>query len=487
MRKLLLTLTGTAALVLMSLAPAATAAGNGYGYGSGASAGGGGSGGEEVTEVGNNLSVAAEFVPSSTTQGAPALNVACSASPQAPRGPMAGGYWEVAADGGVFAFGNATYYGGLGATKLAQPVVGMAAAPGGTGYWLVARDGGVFAFGSAGFAGSTGNVKLAQPIVGMASDPATGGYWLVASDGGVFSFNAPFYGSTGDVKLAQPIVGMTASPTGKGYRLVAADGGVFTFGDAGFFGAASGVPSNRPIVAMDDSVSGQGYEMVATDGGVFNFGDSVFYGSLGGTQLAQPIVGVAHYPGYWLQGTTATWSAYCADVPAATVNVTAQWGSNLKDSTALHAGSPIRVEVSLLDMAATGSPWQGYNVTNLTPNLDDRYATYGTDGTTFLSDGVNLANQTRVWTTGTTLTITAAGSATPLVETPMAAEINSGGAIVYGFNWGGGSTGTSTPAGTYTLTFGLSGSAVNITGVVPGSAVTPTSTATSTSITVVVK
>ncbi|MDE3203007.1 MAG: hypothetical protein KGQ66_02160, partial [Acidobacteriota bacterium] len=322
---------------------------------------------------------------------------------------------------------------------------------------------------------------------GMASDPATGGYWLVASDGGVFSFNAPFFGSTGNVKLAQPIVGMTASPTGNGYRLVAADGGVFTFGDAGFFGAAGGVPSDRPIVAMDDSVSGQGYEMVATDGGVFNFGDSVFYGSLGATQLAQPIVGVAHYPGYWLQGTTATWSAYCADVPAATVNVTAQWGSNLKDSTALHANSPIRVEVSLLDMAATGSPWQGYNVTNLTPNLDDRYATYGTDGTTFLSDGVNLANQTRVWTTGTTLTITAAGSATPLVETPMAAEINSGGAIVYGFNWGGGNTGTSTPAGTYTLTFGLSGSGVNITGVVPGSAVTPTSTATSTSITVVVK
>ena len=37
------------------------------------------------------------------------------------------------------------------------------------GYWLVASDGGVFAFGSAGFYGSTGSIHLNQPIVGMAA------------------------------------------------------------------------------------------------------------------------------------------------------------------------------------------------------------------------------------------------------------------------------------------------------------------------------
>ena len=38
------------------------------------------------------------------------------------------------------------------------------------GYWLVASDGGIFAFGDAAFYGSTGSLKLNKPIVGMAAD-----------------------------------------------------------------------------------------------------------------------------------------------------------------------------------------------------------------------------------------------------------------------------------------------------------------------------
>ena len=37
------------------------------------------------------------------------------------------------------------------------------------GYWLVASDGGIFSFGDASFYGSTGNIVLNKPIVGMAS------------------------------------------------------------------------------------------------------------------------------------------------------------------------------------------------------------------------------------------------------------------------------------------------------------------------------
>jgi len=43
---------------------------------------------------------------------------------------------------------------------------------------------GIFAFGDAGFFGSTGNRRLNRPIVGMAATPTGKGYWLVASDGG---------------------------------------------------------------------------------------------------------------------------------------------------------------------------------------------------------------------------------------------------------------------------------------------------------------
>ena len=39
----------------------------------------------------------------------------------------------------------------------------------GDGYWLVASDGGIFAFGYAAFYGSTGGIRLNEPIVGMAA------------------------------------------------------------------------------------------------------------------------------------------------------------------------------------------------------------------------------------------------------------------------------------------------------------------------------
>ena len=74
----------------------------------------------------------------------------------------------------------------------------MAATPDGKGYWLVASDGGIFSYGDATFYGSTGAIRLNKPIVGMAATPDGKGYWLVASDGGVFTFgDAGFYGSTG--------------------------------------------------------------------------------------------------------------------------------------------------------------------------------------------------------------------------------------------------------------------------------------------------
>ena len=71
----------------------------------------------------------------------------------------------------------------------------MAATADGGGYWFVASDGGIFAFGDAAFRGSMGGSLLNAPVVGMAADRASGGYWLVASDGGIFSFGAPFEGT----------------------------------------------------------------------------------------------------------------------------------------------------------------------------------------------------------------------------------------------------------------------------------------------------
>jgi hypothetical protein len=208
--------------------------------------------------------------------------------------PTGNGYWLVASDGGIFAFGDARFAGSTGASHLNAPIVGMAATPTGNGYWLVASDGGIFAFGDARFAGSTGALRLNQPIVGMAATPTGNGYWLVARDGGIFAFgDARFAGSTGALRLNQPIVGMAGTPTGNGYWLVARDGGIFTFGDATFHGSTGGLHLNAPIVGMLGSSAGHGYRLVASDGGIFAFGDSGFAGSAGAIRLNQPIVGMS--------------------------------------------------------------------------------------------------------------------------------------------------------------------------------------------------
>ena len=73
------------------------------------------------------------------------LNPQHTASPPAPPLPPAvAGYWLVASDGGMFAFGNANFHGSTGGMHLNQPIVGMARTRSGNGYWLVARDGGMF-------------------------------------------------------------------------------------------------------------------------------------------------------------------------------------------------------------------------------------------------------------------------------------------------------------------------------------------------------
>ena len=207
--------------------------------------------------------------------------------------PDRGGYWLVASDGGVFSFGGAGFYGSLGGIRLTRPVVGMAATPDGRGYWLVASDGGVFAFGDATFYGSTGKIRLRSPARGLAPTADGRGYLLVAADGGVFRFgDALFFGSMGGRPLQKPVVGIAIDGATGGYWLVAADGGIFAF-DAPFYGSTGHVRLVRPIVGMQPTLDGRGYRLVAADGGIFDFGDAGFYGSVGGVHLNRPMVGMS--------------------------------------------------------------------------------------------------------------------------------------------------------------------------------------------------
>ena len=81
----------------------------------------------------------------------------------------------------------------------------MSADPQTGGYWEVAADGGIFSFGAP-FYGSAGGTRLNAPIVGMEASRAGSGYRLVASDGGIFCYNVPFFGSMGGKPLNKPVL-----------------------------------------------------------------------------------------------------------------------------------------------------------------------------------------------------------------------------------------------------------------------------------------
>jgi len=197
-----------------------------------------------------------------------------------------GGYWEVASDGGVFAFGDAHFHGSMGGQHLNKPVVGIAATHDGGGYWRWPP--------TAGCSPSATRTSRLDGRQGAECadcrhrrDLRRRGYWEVASDGGVFAFgDAIFQGSMGGKHLNKPVVGIAATADGGGYWEVASDGGVFAFGDANPYGSLGAMPPNDPVVGILPAASGTGYLEVTSAGGVFPFGTAYAYGSLAGVPLA---------------------------------------------------------------------------------------------------------------------------------------------------------------------------------------------------------
>jgi hypothetical protein len=165
------------------------------------------------------------------------------------------------------------------------------------------------------------------------------------------------------------------------------------------------------------------------------------------------------FPGYWVQQSEATWrAAYIAVQPGPDdpVLAVANWSDNLtKHQWA--ARQPIRVEMVLYD---PDEVLTGFVMTNLTPTLDDRVAVFGTDGAIFQTPFVGTEGTvyTRVFVPGATLSIVR-DDGMVVYNGPMTAEMNAGGAVTYGYNWGIKGKTNMPQAGTYTLTFRLPGSA----------------------------
>jgi hypothetical protein len=247
------------------------------------------------------------------------------------------GYWLAAADGGVFTFGDARFYGSMGGAPLNAPIVGIASTPSGRGYWLAAADGGVFTFGDATFLGSMGGTHLNAAVVAIAATPSGRGYWLLGRDGGVFTFgDAVFAGS--DAQAGGRWVDLAPTPSGQGYWLLAERGGTVSHGDAAFtgdgcpilvtsrwlsiasrsaegniwlqttgavqscrnapyFGGLEKVanPQGAPI-AIELTSTNKGYWIATSVGAVYAFGDAPALGGSDGVKLNRPIVGLATHP-----------------------------------------------------------------------------------------------------------------------------------------------------------------------------------------------
>jgi RHS repeat-associated protein len=220
------------------------------------------------------------------------------------------GYLLAAANGTVFAAGAATGDGSL-STTAANPVVGIAETADGLGYWEVARDGEVAAFGDASSFGDLPEIHVeVSNIVAIAPTTDGKGYWLIGADGGMFAFgNAKYHGSLPGLGIrVDDVVGMVAAPSGAGYLVIGADGGVFAFGATHFFGSLPGIGVRvDDIVGILPAPAGTGYILVGSDGGAFSFGHGApFHGSLPGEgKTVDDIVGIALTPdanGYWMAG-----------------------------------------------------------------------------------------------------------------------------------------------------------------------------------------
>jgi len=323
---------------------------------------------------------------------------------QAASGPTRG-YWFVAADGGIFSYGDAKFAGSTGNLRLNQPIGGMAPTPTGRGYWFVAADGGIFSFGDAAFFGSTGATRLARPIVGMAATPSGRGYWFVASDGGIFNYgDAPFAGSAAGAALRSPIVGMVSTPSGHGYYLIAADGSVHSFGDAVFRGSMGGKALKSPITGIALTSTGAGYWLVAADGGIFSFGDAAFYGSAGNLRLNRAIVGMAAAPQKTAplpiqppsgpgSGNTSPGGTPGTTAPGTTPTTTTPGTTptTLPPANGVDWGAP--GTTSVLARATTG----GGNAYRPWMSADGRYLVFDSDGTRVLGGTADTARQRDIY------------------------------------------------------------------------------------------
>jgi hypothetical protein len=193
------------------------------------------------------------------------------------------GYWLDASDGGIFSFGDTQFYGsipGLGLHpagsglphSLNAPIVGMVPSFDDRGYFMVAADGGVFAFGDAKYEGSCPGIGGCSGAgVAVMPDASGNGYWLVTKSGSVYTFgDAPYLGAPGNT--GSPVTSAVPMPGGGGYLILTANGTVYNYGNAPDVGGAFGEPATNAATAVLMNAQGTNGWVAFANGTVISMG-----------------------------------------------------------------------------------------------------------------------------------------------------------------------------------------------------------------------
>jgi hypothetical protein len=190
------------------------------------------------------------------------------------------GYAAVAASGLVLTYGNVTAAGtavGKGsATAIATTRTGQ-------GYWVLMADGGIYPFGDARYFGSPKRRGTKTRSVAIHPAPLDTGYWVLGLDGSVRAFGSAT--SMGAAHGPDTPVGLAASASGDGVLVLFDSGRVAALGNATTAGDLAGVTSrwSHPAVAIVSAPFGDGYVISSRDGGLFSFAGAPVLGSFAGS------------------------------------------------------------------------------------------------------------------------------------------------------------------------------------------------------------
>jgi hypothetical protein len=199
------------------------------------------------------------------------------------------GYWVMRGDGSVTAYGAATYYGspwsdGIGETGGTGPAGNrwqlIAPTPTDEGYWCVAVDGRIRAYGDATDYGATipGFVYTTSTyIAGGSSLKESQGLLVASTDGTVYDFgDATHYGNW-TAGGSEYLVTVMPTIAGDGYWLMKQGGAIQAKGAAVHYGQASPTTLESPSLAYDQLMptpSDEGYYILRRTGELYAFGDA---------------------------------------------------------------------------------------------------------------------------------------------------------------------------------------------------------------------